>query len=122
MLATNLTGVFNVLSLTLPHLRVKRGYVFAIGSIYSHHGLRLGGAYAASKWGLLGLMHSLLQEFEGHGVRGTAILPGVVDTPMVGQTADPELLLHAEDVAGTVRGCLQLSSNVIVARLHSSAR
>lgn len=112
VLATNLDGVFFTLAAALPHLRRRHGYAFVVGSLYSRYALRLGAAYTASKWGALGLSHTLVQEFEEHGVRSTAVLPGVVATAMVDLPADD--LLEARDVARTVRWCLELSRNALV--------
>jgi NAD(P)-dependent dehydrogenase (short-subunit alcohol dehydrogenase family) len=112
--ATNLDGVFHTLAAALPYLRVSAGYAFVIGSIYSRHALRLSAAYTASKFGALGLTHTLLQEHEEHGVRATAILPGIVDTSMVTGDHHRDELLRADDVARTLRWCLELSPAAIV--------
>ena len=113
-IATNLTGVFYTLAATFGYLRERRGYAFTIDSIYGRHGLRLGASYAAAKWGVLGLTHSLIQEAAEQGVRATAICPGIVDTPMVGGTVPAEELLSPHDIAQTVRWCLQLSPVALV--------
>jgi NAD(P)-dependent dehydrogenase (short-subunit alcohol dehydrogenase family) len=113
VVATNLDGVFHTLAATLPHLRERRGYAFTIGSIYSNHALRLAGPYNASKFGALGLSHTLIQEHEEHGVRATAILPGIVDTAMVPGEKDDHLLLP-DDIAKTLAWCLSLSPAALV--------
>jgi NAD(P)-dependent dehydrogenase (short-subunit alcohol dehydrogenase family) len=114
VMRTNLDGVFHTFAAALPELRAHSGYAFAIGSIYSRHALRLSAAYTASKFAVLGLTHTLLQEYEEHGVRATAILPGIVDTAMVTGDHGSDELLRPEDVAQTVRWCLELSPAAIV--------
>ena len=114
VLSTNLDGVFHTLAAALPDLRERSGYAFTIASIYSRHALRLAGSYNASKFGALGLSHTLLQEYEEHGVRATAILPGIVNTAMVTGEHKPDDLLHPDDIAKTIRWCLSLSPAAIV--------
>ncbi|MEN3278968.1 MAG: hypothetical protein V7607_108 [Solirubrobacteraceae bacterium] len=114
-LAINLDGAFHTLAEVVPHLRERGGYVFAIGSIYANGGLRLGAPYAASKAGLAGLVHTLIQEWEEHQVRATLISPGVVRTGMVGDgRRDDHGLLSPDDVAHAVRFCLGLSGAALV--------
>ncbi len=43
------------------------------------------GAYAASKFGVLGLMESLSREVTPRGIRVNAVCPGDVETPMIAQ-------------------------------------
>jgi len=56
----------------------KRGSIVNIASIAGRIGYALRTPYAASKWGLIGLSHSLAAELGPHGVRVNAVLPGPV--------------------------------------------
>lgn len=40
-------------------------------------------AYTASKWALRGLTRTAALEFGGHGIRVNAIMPGLIDTPLL---------------------------------------
>jgi len=76
-LEVNLTGAF----LCAKHasklmIERKRGAIVNIASVAARIGYPLRTPYAASKWGLLGLSHSLAAELGPHGVRVNAILPG----------------------------------------------
>jgi NAD(P)-dependent dehydrogenase (short-subunit alcohol dehydrogenase family) len=113
VLAVNLTGAMHTLAACAAELRRRRGYAFTVSSVAGKQGMPGSGAYSASKWGLLGLTHSFIREEARHGVRATAICPGMVDTPMIGARRGGELLAP-EDVAQTVRYCLGLSPVALV--------
>lgn len=113
-LATNLTGPFLMTRALLPALSATSGYVFAVGSVYGSSGLRLGAPYAASKWGLAGLVASLVEEFEEHRVRATLVSPGIVDTSMGASPASTGRLIDPSDVAQTVLWCLGLGPQTLV--------
>jgi NAD(P)-dependent dehydrogenase (short-subunit alcohol dehydrogenase family) len=76
-LAVNLTGAF----LCAKHASVsmiekKRGAIVNISSVAGRIGYALRTPYAASKWGMIGLNHSLAAELGPHGIRVNAVLPG----------------------------------------------
>ena len=84
MVAVNLTGVFLACRGAL-RLMYQRG----CGSLVltsSPHALATvpdAAAYAASKGAVHALMRALALEAAPHGVRVNALLPGVIDTPMI---------------------------------------
>jgi short-subunit dehydrogenase len=98
-MAVNLRAPFVLTRELLPALRVaKRGRILFIGSISSTLGSKNAAVYAASKWGLVGLMKSLAEELSDSGVVTCALLPGSVDTEMLaGSGFAPRM--SAEDVA-----------------------
>lgn len=103
----NLKGTYLVARAALPHLRETRGYLFALSSVAGTIGQASGTAYNASKWGVRGFTHSFLKETRADGVRATAICPGLVATPMVGQELSDDLI-SVDDVVGTIRWLLAL--------------
>jgi NADP-dependent 3-hydroxy acid dehydrogenase YdfG len=113
MLGANLTGPFNVLRAFLPALREARGDVVVISSVSGRYPDQSGPAYQAAKAGVTALTHGGGWEVDGE-VRFTAILPGVIDTPILKnrpQPPTPEMLakmLKAEDVAATVLFAISL--------------
>ncbi|MDH5642608.1 MAG: SDR family oxidoreductase [Gemmatimonadota bacterium] len=89
VLKVNLTGAFNTVRATLPHLKQSdRGRIVLIGSINGTRG-RFGQTnYAASKAGLVGLAKSLALELARDGVTVNVVTPGFIDTPMTQALSD----------------------------------
>lgn len=84
-LAVNLKGAYLTCRAVLPAMERQGGG--AIVNISSIGGVGIGrypfAAYAASKAGLNHLTRAVAVEYAAKGVRANAILPGLIDTPMV---------------------------------------
>jgi len=77
VIATNLTGTFHCLrAMTPPLLARGGGSIVVIGSYAGYHGSIGQAAYAASKAGLIGLVHTAAQEWGTDNVRVNILLPG----------------------------------------------
>ena len=115
-LDVNLKGPFLVARAAIPLMREHGGgYVIAVSSLSGKQGMPRLSAYCASKFGLVGLTESLLREEAGHGIRATAICPGIVATSMPTESTVPrEQLIQPEDIARTVLWLLDLSPQVVV--------
>jgi len=81
LLEVNVIGVFLAVRTVLPGMRERGwGRIIAIASSASHHGIRYGSAYAASKHGLVGFIRSVATETAGTGVTANSVCPAVVDS------------------------------------------
>jgi len=78
----NLKGVFLSMKYELPHIVARRGAIVNMASIAGLAGTRVGGAYAASKHGVVGLTKAAAMENAEKGVRINAVAPAVIRTPM----------------------------------------
>ena len=75
----NLNGAFYCAkAVSGPMIEAKRGAIVNISSVAGRIGYALRTPYAATKWGMLGLSHSLAAELGPHGIRVNALLPGPV--------------------------------------------
>ena len=78
-LAVNLTGAFLCAKHAIPHLGAHgNGRIINITSVAGLIGYAMRSAYAASKWGMIGLTRSLALELGEAGVTVNAIAPGSV--------------------------------------------
>lgn len=80
---SNLKSAFFVTQAFLPQM-IEHGWgrIVFIASIAARTGGIVGPHYAASKAGLLGLMHYFAQQGVEHGVTVNALAPGLIDTDM----------------------------------------
>jgi SDR family mycofactocin-dependent oxidoreductase len=79
----NLTGTCNAIRAVAPHLvRNGGGRIIVTSSTQGRHGTKLGAAYSASKWGIIGLMKSAALELGAHKITVNAVIPGLIDTPL----------------------------------------
>ncbi len=125
MLATNLTGAFNLVKAVVPGMRSrKRGLVVQICSVSGKRASVLGGiGYSASKFGQAALGICLGREERLHGIRSTVIYPGEINTPILDRRPVPVpaerrlAILQPEDVAAAVRFLVELDPRATVPEL-----
>jgi len=81
---TNLSGVFYCIRAAVPHMkRARYGRIIATSSGAGRAGMANLGHYAATKWGLIGLVKSVALETATFGITVNVICPTTVATPMV---------------------------------------
>ena len=113
MISVNLSGAFYATRAALPYLRASRGLVILISSVSGSWPDMSGPAYQASKAGMTEFAHAAGFEEHQNGVRFCAVLPGIVDTPILDNRPEPpprevrDLSLKPEDVA---QACLFLAT------------
>ncbi|AGA30210.1 SDR family oxidoreductase [Singulisphaera acidiphila] len=125
MIATNLTGAFNLVHAVLPSMRERReGLVIQVASISGKRASVLGGGgYSASKFGQAALGICLGREEGPRGIRSTVIYPGEVNTPILEGRPVPvaqerkEAILQPADIAAAVRFLVELNPRAHVPEL-----
>jgi NAD(P)-dependent dehydrogenase (short-subunit alcohol dehydrogenase family) len=80
VVAVNLTAMFDVTRLAIPHLkRSAAGVIINMSSIAGRYGFANRSPYAATKWGVIGFTKTLAMELGEWGIRVNAIAPGAVE-------------------------------------------
>ena len=103
-LAINLSGAFSCAK-RVSGLMIERGRgsMVNISSGAGRIGYPLRTPYAASKWGMIGLSHSLAAELGPHGIRVNAVLPG----PIQGESIDQVIAARAKAECKTIEEARQ---------------
>ncbi|MFO1502762.1 MAG: SDR family oxidoreductase [Steroidobacteraceae bacterium] len=89
IIAVNLKGMFLNLRHVIPVMLAQAGEggfggaIVNTGSIASERGLGGACAYNAAKHGVVGLTRTAAADVAARGVRVNAVLPGVIDTPLL---------------------------------------
>jgi NADP-dependent 3-hydroxy acid dehydrogenase YdfG len=116
---TNVLGVAQTIRATMPVLIAQgRGHIVITASISGRTAYVGEPIYIATKWALVGLGKALRKEARPAGVRVSLIEPGIVDTPLVQQTAEGAAELAAvraldpQDVARVVAFVLEQPAHV----------
>lgn len=84
----NLTGAFLTLRSAARVMREagRGGRIIATSSLFGLRGGRTNAAYAASKFGVLGLVESAAADLAADGILVNAVCPGQIDTEMLRDT------------------------------------
>ena len=116
VLSVNLKGAFNFLKAVVPIMKKQgEGTIINVASRAGKIGFANSGAYAASKFGLVGLSESLYRELCPLGIKVSTLCPSWVDTEMTKDAPVPhEEMLVPDDLLKTVRWLLSLSPAAVV--------
>jgi len=115
----NLFGVYYVTRAVLPQMIERQtGDIINISSTAGLKGSALTSAYSASKFGIMGLTESLMQEVRKQNIRVTAMTPSTVVTDLAIRSNlinnNEEKLMHPEDLAELIVAQLKLNRRVFV--------
>lgn len=115
----NLFGVYYVTRAVLPEMMERQtGDIINVSSTAGLKGAAVTSAYSASKFGLMGLTDSLMQEVRKHNIRVTALTPSTVVTDLAKSANlinnNEDRVMHPEDFAELMVAQLKLNRRVFV--------
>lgn len=115
----NLFGVYYMIRAVLPQMIERQtGDIINISSTAGLRGSALTSAYSSSKFAVMGLTESLMQEVRRHNIRVTALNPSTVVTDLAKTSNlindNEDRLIHPEDFAELIIAQLKLNRRVFV--------
>jgi 3-oxoacyl-[acyl-carrier protein] reductase len=115
----NLFGPYYVTRAVLPDMITKKsGDIVNISSTAGKNGNAVTSAYSASKFALIGMSESLMQEVRKHNIRVTTLTPSTIATDMAKDLkltdGNPDRVMQAEDFAELIVSQLKLNRRVFV--------
>jgi len=119
IIQVNLMGTYYVTRAVLPNMIERQtGDIINISSTAGLSGNALTSAYSASKFAVLGLTESLMQEVRKHNIRVTALIPSTVATDMAKELkltdGNPDKVMQSEDMAELIIAQLKLNRRVFI--------
>jgi len=115
----NLFGAYYTARAVLPEMiEQQSGDIINISSTAGKNGAAVTSAYSASKFALIGMSESLMQEVRKHNIRVTTLLPSTVASDMAIDLkltdGNPERVMQPEDLAELIISQLKLNRRVFV--------
>jgi short-subunit dehydrogenase len=115
MLDTHLIASYHLIRMIAPLMQEqKHGYIFNIASQSGKRARPDLGAYAISKYALVGLNEALYEEMMPHNVKVTVICPSVTNTNFKYDEIEKDEKIEPKDIVNTIMYLLNLGDNVCV--------
>lgn len=119
IIRVNLFGVYYATRAVLPGMIERQtGDIINVASTAGQRGAADTSAYSASKFALLGLTESLMQEVRKQNIRVSALTPSTVATELAISNnltdGNPDKVMQAEDLAELIIAQLKLNRRVFI--------
>jgi 3-oxoacyl-[acyl-carrier protein] reductase len=115
----NLMGAYYATRAVLPDMIERQtGDIINISSTAGQRGAAVTSAYSASKFALIGMSESLMQEVRKHNIRVSTLTPSTVVTDLAYSSNlignEPERVMHPEDLAEFMVAQLKLNRRIFI--------
>jgi short-subunit dehydrogenase len=118
IIETNLLGAIYMANVISAIMRTQGyGYIINLSSIWGKFTMSYVGAYAASKYGLVGFSGCLQKQLLGSGVKVTALCPAQVAVGLGAKRSYSDQMIPVDDVVKAVNFLLSTSKNTAITEL-----
>lgn len=119
IIQVNLMGVYYATRAVLPQMIARQtGDIINISSTAGQRGAAGTSAYSASKFAVMGLTESLMQEVRKHNIRVSALTPSTIATELAVSNkltdGNPDKVAQPEDLAELIIAQLKLNRRVFI--------
>lgn len=116
----NLTGVFNSIKASYAALKETKGYFISIASLAGTNFFEKGGAYNASKFGLVGFSQAIMMDLRKDGIKVTTIMPGSVATYFNGHIPNEKdaWKIQPEDIGQIVSDLIKMPARTLPSKIE----
>ncbi|TGE10546.1 3-ketoacyl-ACP reductase [Hymenobacter fodinae] len=119
IIQVNLLGTYYATRAVLPQMIAREtGDIINIASTAGQRGAATTSAYSASKFAILGLTESLMQEVRKHNIRVSALTPSTVATELAINNkltdGNPDKVMQPEDLAEFIISQLKLNRRIFI--------
>lgn len=116
----NLTGVFNSIKASYAALKETKGYFISIASLAGTNFFEKGGAYNASKFGLVGFSQAIMMDLRKDGIKVTTIMPGSVATYFNNHIPNEKdaWKIQPEDIGQIVSDLLKMPARTLPSKIE----
>jgi NAD(P)-dependent dehydrogenase (short-subunit alcohol dehydrogenase family) len=116
----NLTGTFNSIKAAYTPLKEAQGYFITISSLAGTNFFAAGGAYNASKFGVVGFSQAIMMDLRKDGIKVTTIMPGSVATYFGGHTPSEKdaWKIQPEDIGQIVSDLIKMPARTLPSKIE----
>jgi 3-oxoacyl-[acyl-carrier protein] reductase len=116
----NLTGTFNSIKAAYESLKETKGYFITISSLAGTNFFAAGGAYNASKFGVVGFSQAIMIDLRKDGIKVTTIMPGSVATEFGGhKPSDKDAWkIQSEDIGQIVSDLIKMPARTLPSKIE----
>jgi len=114
--AINVNGMFAVAKAAAEKMKQQQsGYILNLASLSGKQARIDNGAYASSKFAVVGFSAALFKELMPYNIKVTTLCPSVIDTDMTVEYPIPnEQKIQVSDIVDTVDYLLKLTSHAVI--------